>query len=36
MRLDYENYVLKPQLEGGGNNLFGKDIKYLPKFLFTH
>lgn len=22
-----ENYVMKPQREGGGNNVYGKDIK---------
>lgn len=22
-----ENYVLKPQREGGGNNIYGNDIK---------
>ena len=28
MKENYDNYVLKPQREGGGNNLFGLDLKY--------
>jgi hypothetical protein len=27
MKHDYDNLVLKPQLEGGGHNYFGIDIK---------
>ena len=27
MKTDYDNLVLKPQLEGGGHNIYGKDIK---------
>jgi hypothetical protein len=29
MKTDYQNYVLKPELEGGGNNFYGTDIKLL-------
>ena len=24
-----DNFVLKPQREGGGNKVFGKDIRYV-------
>lgn len=27
MNKEYKNLVLKPMLEGGGNNIFGEDIK---------
>jgi hypothetical protein len=29
MKIDYENIVIKPQLEGGGHNYFGLDIKLI-------
>lgn len=29
---DFENYVLKPQREGGGNKFFGPEIKYFLCF----
>ena len=29
MKSNYENYVLKPQREGGGYNIYGVDIKWL-------
>jgi glutathione synthase len=28
MKNNYENVILKPQREGGGNNIYGEDIKY--------
>jgi glutathione synthase len=27
MKHNYENVILKPQREGGGNNIYGEDIK---------
>ena len=27
MKNNYDEFVLKPQREGGGNNIFGIDIK---------
>ncbi len=28
MKNNYDNVILKPQREGGGNNIYGEDIKF--------
>lgn len=37
MALKYpERFVMKPQREGGGNNIYGKDIKYFLESIKNH
>jgi hypothetical protein len=33
MKTNYQNLVLKPQREGGGNNIFNDEIKYFIIFI---
>ena len=34
MKNDCEKFVLKPQREGGGYNLFGKELKFEKNLVF--